>query len=368
MVIKIGGVPRTIFSALIVSVLAPSPLPLGAIEPADPELSFEAREVLDYLTSIYGKKTLIGQDKFWEAERFHEATGKYPAIISSDLSGWSKTRWDDQYKRTLQRAVDQSKDWWHKQGGIVSFAWHWANPLTTAGTFEATRPGFAPIDVGRIVTPGTKEHETAMDDLRQHADYLEQFAKARVPVLWRPLHEIEGGWFWWSDTKTPENTAKLWRMMFDYFVKERRLHNLIWVYSAALKAGDHGKDVEAIEYRKRFYPGDKYVDISGIDIYTNVWFGWGDFREDAFPKAYKIMGEVVPGKMLALCECQGLPNPEIMAKDGPRWLYCLPWYVGKDQKWNPPDWVKQVHRHEMFVTLDRLPKWKAQPGSKPDRE
>jgi len=56
---------------------------------------------------------------------------------------------------------------------------------------------------------------TVMDDLRQHADYLGQFAKARVPVLWRPLHEIEGGWFWWSDTKTPENTAKLWRMMFD---------------------------------------------------------------------------------------------------------------------------------------------------------
>jgi mannan endo-1,4-beta-mannosidase len=357
MAINIGDAPRTIFSALIVSVLAPSPLPLNATEPADPELSVEAREVLDYLSSIYGKKTLIGQDKFWEAERFHEATGKYPAIISSDLSGWSKTRWDDQYKRTLQRAVDQSQDWWHKQGGIVSFAWHWANPLTTAGTFEATRPGFAPIDVGRIVTPGTKEHETAMDDLRQHADYLEQFAKARVPVLWRPLHEIEGGWFWWSDTKTPENTAKLWRMMFDYLVHQRKLHNLIWVYSAALKAGDHGKDAETIEYRKRFYPGDKYVDISGIDIYTNAWFGWADFREDAFPKAFQIMGQVTPGKMLALCECQGLPDPKIMAKDGPRWLYCLPWYVGKDPKWNPPDWVKEVHGHEAFITLDRLPKW-----------
>jgi mannan endo-1,4-beta-mannosidase len=108
-----------------------------AIEPADPDLIPEAREVLDYLASIYGQKTLIGQDKFWEAERFHEATGIYPAIISSDLSGWSKTRWDEQYQRTLQHAIDQSKDWWHKQGGIVSFAWHWANPKTTAGTFEA---------------------------------------------------------------------------------------------------------------------------------------------------------------------------------------------------------------------------------------
>jgi len=46
-----------------------------------------------------------------------------------------------------------------------------------------------------------------------------------------------------------------------------------------------------------------------------------------------------------------------MAKGGPRWLYCLPWYVGKDSKWNPPDWVKKVHSHELFITLDRLPKW-----------
>ena len=141
--------------------------------------------------------------------------------------------------------------------------------MTTAGTFEATRPKFAPIDVGQIVTPGTKEHEAAMEDLRRHAGYLEQFQKARVPVLWRPLHEIEGGWFWWSDTKTSENTAKLWRMMYDYLVHHRKLHNLIWVYSAALKAGDHGKDVETIDYRKRFYPGEKYVDISGTDIYRN---------------------------------------------------------------------------------------------------
>ncbi len=77
----------------------------------------------------------------------------------------------------------------------------------------------------------------------------------------------------------------------------------------------------------------------------------------AFDVKLNVMGQVTPGKMFALCECQGLPNPEIMAKDGPHWLYCLPWYVGKDPKWNPPDWVKKVYGHELFVTLDRLPKW-----------
>lgn len=327
-------------------------------EPVNKALIPEGRMLLDYFESIYGEKTIVGQNKFGEAEEAHEASGKYPALVSVDLSGWSKVRWDDQYERTLQKAVDSARQWWHEQGGIVSFEWHWANPMSAAGTFEATRPKFMDIDVGRLVTPGTDEHKAAMKDMARHADYLEQLLKARVPVLWRPLHEIEGGWFWWSDTQTPEHTAALWRMMFEYFVKERELNNLIWVYSAALKAGDHGKEVEAIEYRKRFYPGDAYVDIAGIDIYVNSWFGWPDFREDAYMKAFKIMRQVAPKKMLALCECQGIPNPDIMADEGPQWLYCLPWYVGEDQKWNPRDWVEKVYPHDAMITLDELPAFK----------
>jgi beta-mannanase len=88
-----------------------------------------------------------------------------------------------------------------------------------------------------------------MRDLKGHADYLEQLAKARVPVLWRPLHEIEGGWFWWTDSEKPENTAALWRFMFDYFTKERKLHNLIWVYAAALRCGKGQEGVTNVEMR-----------------------------------------------------------------------------------------------------------------------
>ncbi len=345
---------RNIACAAILLIAGFSSAP-GAVEPCNPDLIQEARVVLNYLESTYGEKTLVGQDKFGDAEKAFKAGGKWPAIISSDLCGWQKERWNKQYRRTIQKAVDRSKKWWHDEGGIVSFAWHWANPLGDEGTFQATRPKFMDIDVGKVTTAGTEEHKAAMEDLAKHADYLEQLAEARVPVLWRPLHEIEGGWFWWSDTETPENTAALWRMMFDYLVKERKLHNLIWVYSSALKAGSHGKDVEVIDYRKRFYPGSQYVDIAGIDIYTNSWFGWPDFRESAYPKAYKIIHSIAPDKMHALCECQGIPDPDIMMSEGPRWLYCLPWYVGKNEKWNPSDWVAKVYQHELLITLDELP-------------
>ncbi|MDH7570248.1 MAG: type II toxin-antitoxin system prevent-host-death family antitoxin, partial [Armatimonadota bacterium] len=151
--------------------------------------------------------------------------------------------------------------------------------------------------------------------------------------------------------------AALWRMVFNYLTKEEGLHHLVWVYSAGLRAAGRGKEVASVDYRRRFYPGDAYVDIAGIDIYPNAYYGWGDFREDTYPKAWEIMREVAPNKMLALCECQGVPNPDRMDAAGPKWLYVLPWYV-REKNWNPPDWVKKVYPHELLVTLDELPNWK----------
>jgi hypothetical protein len=60
--------------------------------------------------------------------------------------------------------------------------------------------GTGRLDLAKAVTPGTEEHQAVMADLKVTADYLQQLAEARVPVLWRPLHEIDGGWtFTWQN-------------------------------------------------------------------------------------------------------------------------------------------------------------------------
>jgi mannan endo-1,4-beta-mannosidase len=329
-----------------------------AIEPANRNLIPEARAVLDYLASVEGKCTLAGVSGSKNAEAIKEVSGKYPAVLALDLSGWNSPPWGDSYNGVVQNSVDRAKAWW-QDGGIVAMQLHWIHPSNPNGSAWRGKHGrkeaSGPFDFSAALKPGTETHRELMRDLKGHADFLQQLADARVPVLWRPLHEIDGGWFWWTDGEHPENTAALWRVMFDYFVKQRKLNNLIWVYNAGLKP-PKGRDVAQIEVRKRFYPGDAYVDVSGIDIYPNSWYGWKDYREDTYAKAYQIMKQVSPNKILALAEGAGIPNPDMLAKGGPAWIYCLAWW-GPGEK-HPEEWIRHTYNHDFVITRDELPAWK----------
>lgn len=336
----------------------------AAIEPADKNLIPEGRAVLNYLESVYGQKTLTGISGADNAADVLEASGKESAIVSFDLSGWNSPPWGKTYRPVVERTVANAKAWWAK-GGIVTMQCHWIHPANPDGSawrgVHGRKTASPPFNFTAALKPGTPEHEQLIRDLDGHADYLEQLAEARVPVLWRPLHEIDGGWFWWTDQENPENTAELWRFMFDYFTHKRKLHNLIWVYSAALRCGKGKEGVTNVEMRKRFYPGPEYVDIAGIDIYPSDYIGLGKPQDDTYTASFRAMEQVAPGKMIALCECEAIPNPDKIASEGPKWLYCLPWW-GAGKK-HSAEWMKKTYAHPAFITLDQLPEWKTETPS-----
>ncbi|MFO8012232.1 MAG: glycosyl hydrolase [Phycisphaerae bacterium] len=354
-------------TVLCVAVLLACSATAMAAESVDPDLIPEARRLLDYLHGVYGEKTLSGTENHGNGETIYAVCGRRAAVHTFDASGWNKPKWGETYRNVLQRTMDRAKAWWQDEGGIVTMQWHWITPGSPKGSAWGGQNPRGQIDVGKVVTPGSDEHRAAMDDLKRTADYLQQLADARVPVLWRPLHEIDGGWFWWTDEEHPEHTAKLWRMLFDYLVKERKFHNLIWVYSAGLKTNvdRHAPLAEKIAFRKRHYPGPEYVDIAGIDIYPNSYFGWSHDYDDTYPKALEIIRGVAPGKPYALCECRSIPSPDIMQREGPVWLYALPWWVG-GVKANPAPWVRKTYTHEAVLTLDELPDLSPEHNAHPD--
>ncbi|MCL4206606.1 MAG: discoidin domain-containing protein [Pirellulaceae bacterium] len=351
--LQVGRIAVIFFGAMA---LAPT---AAAAEPVDPELIPEARKLLEYLESVQRKKILTGISGCLDSQprAVLHTTGREPTISGDDVSGFHR-KWDETYRKVLQGTIDKAKHWWHVKGGIVTLHYHWMKPGNPEGSaWVSGGRGTGKLDIAKAITPGTEEHRAVMEDLKVTADYLKQLADARVPVLWRPLHEIDGSWFWWTDAETPENTAALWRLMFDYFVHERELHNLIWVYNAAhvthgWKRSDGTLD-EEIAHRKRFYPGANYVDIASIDTYANPKLGWGAAWEDARRPAYEMMQRVAPSKMLVIAEDSALLNPDIAQKDGSAWLYCLAWWTGG--KSNPVQWMRETFNHEHMLTLDELP-------------
>jgi hypothetical protein len=350
--LRLPAVALALALATAAGVCAAEPGAVGS-PPADPELCPEARRVLAFIRKAPAERTPAGIPagiSSWGGgpNRVLAATGREPALYTVDarvaVAGEGPVGED----AGVQRLVDECLWWWRDRGGILTMQFHWPEPGRAKG--GPKRSG--EFDVGRAVTPGTPEHALVAADLRRVADLLDLLQQARVPVLWRPLHEIDGGWFWWTDGEKPENTAALWRLMFDYFVHERKLHNLVWVYSAAHV--ETGIDREAsfedkMAHRRRFYAGDDWVDLAGIDIYV----GLGNFRAYSQRWASDAMRVVVPGKPLALCECGALPNPDLMRKDAVPFTYCLAWFA-LDQR-NPVPWLRQTFNHDYILTLDELP-------------
>lgn len=329
------------------------PAPAGrCVEPVNPNLSPGARKLLDYLVDIRGKAMLCGIADYSGWERGMDITGRMPAVYTIDFYGYH-TKGTDQYDGIVRRKVQKALTWGGDRGGILAGHIHWGKPgLAEGSAWAGTRGrGTGPADVGAMVTPGTQEHKDTMADLKMIADYLQILADADVPMVWRPFHEIDGGWFWWTDKSKPENTAALYRMMFDYFVNDRKLNNLIWVFNTAHVVNPVAKQPADVQlaYRKRFYPGDDYVDIAGIDVYGGARAGWGPAEESSYIEAIRLMNQVAPGKPVAMCEGGALPNPDLVRADKAPWVYCLAWWTGN------PDYLRRCYSHDYVLTLDELP-------------
>lgn len=259
--------------------------------------SERARRLYAYLWSVYRRRTLTGQqESTWspegpraELDYVQRVTGKLPAILGLD------------YIEPADRANvnDRATRWCLQEGGIVTLCWHWGAPDIGPGYENSKKP----FDLPAALTPGTREHGLMERDLSAIADQLTVLRDRGVPVLWRPLHEFTGDWFWWG-RHGPEPFKALWKLMYELFTYEHRLDNLIWV------AGFAGQSIDP-----RWYPGRDQVDIAGADIYVHDHGALAPM----FAQVQALVGDTVP---ICLHENGPVPDPALL---GPAadWLYFM---------------------------------------------
>ena len=317
--------------------------------PIDPAADVNAKRLYTYILSQFGKKIISGQTAGQvDFDYIKKVTGMTPLIRDFDMQHYSPMYsylWDNNAidpktgnkgyfsfgPDTGEMGVETAISWYnnHDKKPIIDFQWHWHSPsggIVGTNTFYTQ---YTTFDVTKAVVSGTQENTDAIRDIDAIAVQLKKLSDAGVPILWRPLHEIGGTWFWWS-AKGPVAAKALWNMIYDRLTNFHHLHNLIWIWN--------GNDVA-------WYPGNDKADLASIDSYP----GNNNYSIDKseFDKIYSITGGT---KILAMSENGPIPDINSSLSSDATWSFFMSWndvWVG-----NNDQHLKDVYSNPNVITLE----------------
>jgi mannan endo-1,4-beta-mannosidase len=332
-------VRRAALGLVLAAMLMPAFMVRGADTPVTPNAAPEVRAVLAYFSDIYGKKIISGQQEgrpgtnnlCAELNYLTNTTGRLPALLAMDFFPYTDT---SPRRDTQHRLAKHAIDWYRDRHGLVEFCWHWRAPLDGNEIYAKDTK----FDLARAVTAGTPENEALVRDLDKIAAELEVLRDAHVPVLWRPLHEANGRWFWWG-AHGPEPFRKLWRLMFEDFSAQHRLTNLVWVFSP-------GAETDLADW----YPGDAYVDIIAQDHYPMD--GNHGTAKDIFDE---LTAFARGQKLIALGENGPLPDLTRLFPEKAGWLFFTTWSGNILTEKTTPEQLREWYNQPCVVNLGDLP-------------
>ena len=380
--------------------------------PVTPNATESARKVYTFLRDNFGKKTVSGmmisdqnfnydygnmrlippggctpadsckfsdEEVSWKGQtdiaEFYKRSGHYPAIGGFDMlfaaGGHHEEGW---FKGYTENNLVMTEQLW-EMGGIPTYTWHWKVGEDTVFYTQGTPAGFNNPGCTEDVM-GTSNTNTCFNYTKAFKDstckeidatsqvykdivadvdivsgYFKELEEKGIAVVWRPLHEASGGWFWWG-TASAECYVQLYRLVFNRMVVTNELKNLIWVWNINTDPS-LGYDYSALN--AAWYPGDAYVDIVAVDIYDPLLN-----HNSAANYFNKIVSDVGTSKMIALSENGAIPDIDSIAEDKAYWSYWMTWsqtWSGNFLEKTPTDMWKRNLDDERIIALDDMPGW-----------
>lgn len=249
----------------------------------DTKATKETKALYQNLQRIAKKQILFGHQHAteyghgWSGEEnrsdVKSVTGSHPAVIGIDFSGLSG-RPAEAIERTmasLKKTVVNTI----RRGGVITAAWHFSNPVSRGG-FNWRDSVSAPA-IG-MIKPGGSHHQRYKDILDTIALFCNSVRNEKgqlAPMIFRPYHEFDGGWFWWGKPHCSRaDFIEVWRFTVQYLRDSQHVHNLIYAFSPDCKFNTEE------DYTER-YPGNDWVDMVGMDNYR-------DFGRDTYNIAKAI--------------------------------------------------------------------------------
>lgn len=143
------------------------------------------------------------------------------------------------------------------------------------------------------------------------------------PLIIRFAHEMNLSRYHWGTTKedfgphSPEIYVSMFRYVVDYF-KKQKVQNILWAFCPNTDSIPN----EAWNAASKYYPGDQYVDIMGMDGYNwdissalatarnqNWESPWRTF-EQIFQPLYRELKKINPYKPMIIFETASVERPE----------------------------------------------------------
>ncbi len=224
---------------------------------------------------------------------FKDETGDYPGVIGLDQVNINTADMTDEEKTVFFDDVLE----YVRRGGIITLSIHLTNPKDETQGYRGEL-GFED-SWEELLTPNSALNlslHTYLEDVRDTLQHLED---RNIPVLFRPLHEMNISSFWWCVNQTENGVTKvldsqyvirLWHYYYNYFENICDLDNLVWVYGPNYT--NNTSTTSGTQNVMYAWPGDEYVEMVGCDWYTST----GDYTE--------IDGA---GKSLSNLEATGYP-------------------------------------------------------------
>lgn len=310
------------------------------------------KKLYSFLKDSYGKYVITGQQcdggiNGNEFKAIKNLTGDYPALLGLDMMDYTPSR---TAFGASSSAVEKAIEFANK-GGIVTFCWHWNAPTeylnSTANSPDGWWGGFytqsSKFDIAKVMNGQDAKGKKLLDrDIKEIAKQLKRLEKAGVPVIWRPLHEGSGGWFWWG-AKGSDAYKKLWKYLYKELTNTYGCNNLIWVYN--------GQSAD-------WYPGDEYVDIVGEDIYpgNHVY----DPQVSRFKQAINYGSKT---KITALTENGCIFDIDSAVSINALWSWFMTWGgeftvngSNYSEKYTEKSVIKKMYASKYSLTLGSLPK------------
>ena len=299
------SIKRFCFLIFFTTILIPDIATAQKGRPIDAKATRETAALYRNLGTLSKKHTLFGHQHAteyghgWMNEEgrsdVKSVTGSHPAVIGIDFGGFTAgtTESNQKSKEQVKKVVEDT----YNRGGVITAAWHFPNPVSKGGFYwvdSVSKPAV------KYIIPGGEAHKQYKLILNEMGQWFQSVKGADgklVPIIFRPFHELDGGWFWWGKPHcTKEEFISLWRFTVAYLRDSLNVHNIIYAFSP-----DNKFNTEA-EYLGR-YPGDEWVDMVGVDNYGDMGRD-GRYDLEAAIKKLKIVSDygIKAGKLAAFTE------------------------------------------------------------------